>query len=201
MISSIEELVEALSRLPTIGRKSAWRLALYLLERPSEEAFGLAESIIEARKKVIRCSRCFNYSERELCQICASPARDAATICVVEKPSDVFSIEKSGRFRGVYHVLGGVLSPLNGVTADKLRISELESRIRSEKTRELIIGLGGSADAETTALYIARVLKNYDTRITRLARGLPAGLELEYVDQITLNQALNERTDIHYGND
>ena len=115
-----------------------------------------------------------------------------------EKPVDVFAMERGGRYRGVYHILGGVLSPLNGITVDKLRISELGLRIRSEHPDEIIIGLGGSADAETTALYIARLYENTKVRITRLARGLPAGMELEYVDQITLSQALNERTDMHY---
>lgn len=198
MIGLLDELVEALCRLPTIGRKSAWRLALYLMERPEQEATDLAEAIVEARRKLTRCKRCFNYSETEYCPVCASSTRDQSVICVVEKAVDVFAIEKSGRYRGVYHVLGGVLSPLNGITVDKIRIAELRGRIRDEKTKELIIGLGGNADSETTALYIARILKGEAVKITRLARGLPAGLELEYVDQITLSQALNERVDMDY---
>lgn len=199
MLESIEELVEALSRLPTVGRKSAWRLALHILERPESEARHLAESIVAVRQKVVRCSVCFNYSENELCSVCASNSRDTSLVCVVEKPSDVFTIEKSGRYRGLYHVLGGVLSPLNGVTADKLRIGELRARIREGGPKELIIGLGGCSDAETTALYLARLFKNSGVRVTRFARGMPAGMELEYVDQLTLTQALNERTDIYYG--
>lgn len=199
MIGSLENLVEALSTLPAIGKKSAWRLALHLMERSEDEVVALAEAIIETRKKLIRCKRCFSYSETEICSVCASNARDQGCICVVEKAVDIFTIEKSGRYRGIYHILGGVLSPLNGITADKLRIAELRARIQSEKPRELIIGLGGSADAETTALYLARVLKPFGARITRFARGLPAGMELEYVDQITLSQALHERTDILYG--
>ncbi|MFP4165132.1 MAG: recombination mediator RecR [Chitinispirillaceae bacterium] len=199
MLESIEELVEALGRLPTIGRKSAWRLALHLLERPESEVRHLADAIISARSKVVRCSVCFNYSEKELCSVCSSPSRDTTLVCVVEKPSDVFTIEKSGRYRGLYHVLGGVLSPLNGITADKLRIGELRDRISTGEPRELIIGLGGCSDAETTALYLARLFKNSNVKVTRFARGLPAGLDLEYVDQLTLTQALNERTDIYYG--
>ncbi len=191
--------MEALSRLPTVGRKSAWRLALHILERPESEAHHLAEAIVAVRRKVVRCSVCYNYSENELCSVCASNSRDTSLVCVVEKPSDVFTIEKSGRYRGLYHVLGGVLSPLNGVTADKLRVGELQARIRAGGPKELIIGLGGCSDAETTALYLARLFKNSGVRVTRFARGMPAGMELEYVDQLTLTQALNERTDIYYG--
>ncbi len=157
MIGPLEELVDALCKLPAIGRKSAWRLALHLMEKPQDEVIAFAEAIVNARKKLVRCSRCFSYSETELCPICSSSSRDQNCICVVEKAVDIFAIEKSGRYRGVYHILGGVLSPLNGITADKLRIAELKCRIDSEKTRELIIGLGGSADAEVTALYLAAI--------------------------------------------
>ena len=199
MIEPLEKLIDLLTGLPSIGRKSAWRLALHLLDRPEEEVAGLAAAIIDARKKIVKCKRCFTYSDTEICYLCSSATRDQALICVVEKPSDVFAIEKAGRYRGVYHVLGGALSPLAGVTPDKLRIAELQQRILTERPAELIIGLGGSSEAETTAVYLARFFKNSGLRITRLARGMPAGMELEYVDQITLGQALNERTDIHYG--
>jgi recombination protein RecR len=198
MIQPLEELVEALCTLPTIGKKSAWRLALHLMERPEQESLKLAESIIKVRQKLTRCRRCYNYSEADLCPVCSSVSRDQAQICVVERPVDLFAFERSGRYRGVYHILGGVLSPLNGITVDKLRINELSNRIRTEQPRELILGLGGSADAETTALYLARLYRQQGVRVTRLARGLPVGMELEYVDQITLSQALNERTDVHY---
>ncbi|HEX2956658.1 MAG TPA: recombination mediator RecR [Chitinispirillaceae bacterium] len=198
MIQPLEELVEALCTLPAIGKKSAWRLALHLMERPEQEVLKIAESIINVRKKLTRCRRCFNYSEADLCPVCSSASRDQTQICVVEKPVDLFAFERSGRYRGIYHILGGVLSPLNGITVDKLRINELSSRIRIEQPRELILGLGGSADAETTALYLARLYRQQGVRVTRLARGLPVGMELEYVDQITLSQALNERTDVHY---
>lgn len=198
MIGPLDQLVEAFCRLPAIGHKSAWRLALHLMERPEKEAIELAEAILTARKKLTRCRRCFNYSETELCPICTSSTRDQSLICVVEKPVDVFAIEKGGRYKGVYHILGGVLSPLNGVTIDKLRITELRERVKNEKPGELILGLGGTADAETTALYIARLFGKEGVRVTRLARGLPAGMDLEYVDQITLSQALNERIDINY---
>ncbi len=199
MIGPLEELIDALCKLPAIGRKSAWRLALYLMERPQDEVFAFAQTIVNTRKILLRCKRCFSYSISDVCAVCASSSRDQSCICVVEKPVDIYSIEKSGRYRGVYHILCGVLSPLNGITADKLRIAELKTRIEIEKPRELIIGFGGSADAETTALYLARLLRKSGLRITRLARGMPAGMDLEYVDQITLSQALNERTDITYG--
>lgn len=195
----LEELVKALCRLPTIGPKSAWRLALHLMEQPEEDAITLGETIIATRKKLTRCKVCYNFSEHELCSICSSAQRDKSHICVVEKPADILAIEKSGRYRGVYHVLGGVLSPLNGIGIDKLKIAELGARVDLAIPQELIIALGGSADAETTALYLARLFKKKNIRVTRLARGLPAGMELEYADQITLGQALNERIDINYG--
>lgn len=196
MIPAIENLVEALSRLPTIGRKSAWRLALHLVEQDEEQVRFLADCISGIKDRIMFCRECYDYSEEELCPICASQSRDRTVICVVEKPLDVLTIERSGMFRGLYHVLGGVLSPIDGVTAEKLRITELQERVRSAEVRELILGLCGGADAETTCLYLARVLAGADVRITRLARGLPAGMDLEYVDQITLTQALSGRTDI-----
>ncbi len=200
MLESLEELVTALSKLPTIGRKSAWRLALYLMERPEAEAKHLADTVLSVRKKVRRCSVCFNYSEGAVCAVCASAARDRSQICVVEKPTDVFTIENAGRYRGLYHVLGGLLSPLNGITAEKLQIARLRERLGGDggdvEVKEVIIGLGGSGDAETTALYLAKVLKGEGVRVTRFARGLPAGLEIEHVDQLTLTQALNERVDV-----
>lgn len=198
MIEPLENLVEALSKLPTIGRKSAWRLALYLLEQENDEVRHLAQCIFELKEKTLVCSRCFNYSESEVCSLCTSEVRDWSVICVVEKPLDILTIERSQRYRGLYHVLGGVLSPINGITTEKLRIAELQSRIESEKPCELIIGLGGSAEAETTSTYLCRILSHYPIRMTRFARGLPAGMELEYVDQLTLTQALNERKDVHY---
>jgi recombination protein RecR len=199
MIGPLDDLVEALCRLPTIGRKSAWRLAMHLMERPESETVHLANMLTAARSRLRHCRRCFNYSEDELCPVCSSPARDTGSICVVEKPVDALAIERGGRYRGLYHVLGGVLSPLSGISADKLRIAELGERIRNEHPSEIIIALGGGGDAETTALYLARIYKNEPVRMTRLARGLPAGMELEYADQITLTQALNERTEMHYG--
>lgn len=199
MVPALENLVEALSRLPSIGRKSAWRLALHLIERPQEELSVLADRIATIRKRVHPCRICFNYSEEDLCSVCSSTTRDRDIICVVEKPTDVLSIERSGRYRGVYHVLGGVLSPINGVTPDRLRIGELVTRVERDRPQEVIIGLGGSGDAETTSLYLGKILSRTGARLSRLARGLPAGMEIEYIDQLTLSQALAERTSFVYG--
>lgn len=198
MVAPLEKLVACLSRLPTIGRKSAWRLALHMMERPEEELRELAKAIAELQQSVRLCPRCFTYTDRDLCDLCSSTTRDQGVICVVEKPTDVLTVEKAGRYRGVYHVLGGVLSPINGVTPDRLRIAELSRRIEQGGVSELILGLGGSAEAETTELYLARLYGERGVRITRFARGLPAGIDLEYIDQITLTQALQERIEVHY---
>lgn len=201
MIEPLQNLVDALYRLPTIGRKSALRLALYLLERPQDELDSLSESIATLKSKIHACKQCFNYGQADLCDICSSPKRDPSLICVVEKPSDILVFEKSGIYRGLYHVLGGVLSPINGITADKLRIAELRARLDKGGIAELILGLGASAEAETTCLYLARIFAHRKFKISLLARGVPAGTELEYIDQLTLNQALHERTDLSYGNE
>jgi recombination protein RecR len=198
MVEPLERLVACLSRLPTIGRKSAWRLALHLVERPQAELDELSKAIGTLRSQVRTCSVCFMYTDREVCEVCSSARRDHSQVCVVEKSTDVFSLEKSGLYRGVYHVLGGVLSPINGITADKLHIAELTRRLDAGDVSELILGLGGSGDAEATELYLARLYADRPFRTTRLARGLPAGIELEYIDQLTLTQALQERIDVRY---
>ena len=199
MIKPLEDLVKELCLLPTIGKKSAWRLTMHLLERPQDDLIRLSQCIASLKSSVMLCKQCFNYSAAQICEICRSPSRDPAVICVVEKPMDVFAFEKSGAFRGLYHVLGGVLSPINGITAEKLRIAQLKERLKQNgAVRELILGLGSSAEAETTCLYLARLFVHGHFRVTRLARGVPAGMELEYVDQITLDHALHERTEINY---
>jgi recombination protein RecR len=199
MIKPLEDLVKELCLLPTIGKKSAWRLSMHLLERPQDDLIRLSQSIASLKSSVVICRQCFNYSVAALCEICSSPSRDPTLICVVEKPTDVFAFEKSGAFRGLYHVLGGVLSPINGITAEKLHIAQLNERVRKNgDIREIILGLGSSAEAESTCLYLARLFVHGQFRVTRLARGVPAGMELEYVDQITLDHALHERTEITY---
>jgi recombination protein RecR len=196
MIKPLEDLVSALCLLPTIGKKSAWRLAMYLLERPQEELERLSACIVSLKSSVMLCKQCFNYSTSEICEICRSTTRDQGLICVVEKSMDIFAFEKTSVYHGLYHVLGGVLSPINGITADKLRIAQLSERLKKDPIKELILGLGSSAEAESTCLYMARLFAHGRFRITRLARGVPAGMELEYVDQITLDHALHERTDL-----
>lgn len=199
MIEPLDNLVDALCQLPTIGKKTALRLALYMLERPQAELDALSRCIATIKSDIVVCKRCFNYGTAELCGVCSSQSRDASVICVVEKPQDVLVFEKTGMFRGLYHVLGGVLSPINGITADKLRIEELRARLSTGDVKELILGLGASAEAETTCLYLARIFSGVSLTVSLLARGVPAGTELEYIDQITLNQALKERVEIRYG--
>lgn len=194
MIKALEELVNELAKLPAIGKKSAWRLAVHLLERNDEDVDRLSRAIGEIKSRVHFCEECFGYSEDVTCSICSNINREKKLICIVEKAMDVFTFEKSGGYKGVYHVLGGVISPINGMTPDKLNIEELLQRIEKHKPNEIIIGLGGSSESETTAVYLSRILSDKDIKITRLARGLPAGMDLEYVDQLTLSRAINERT-------
>lgn len=194
MIKALEELVNELSKLPAIGKKSAWRLAVHLLERNDEDVDKLARVIGDIKNRVHFCEECFGYSEDELCTICSNINRDKSLICIVEKAMDVFTFERSGGYKGVYHVLGGVISPINGMTPDKLNIEELIQRVEKHKPNEIIIGLGGSSESETTAVYLSRILSDKNIKVTRLARGLPAGMDLEYVDQLTLSRALSERT-------
>lgn len=194
MIKALEELVNELSKLPAIGKKSAWRLAVHLLERSDEEVDRLSRVIGDIKSKVHFCEECFSYSEERICNICNNINRDKNLICIVEKAMDVFTFERSGGYKGVYHVLGGVISPINGITPDKLNIDELVRRLDKHKPKEIIIGLGGSSESETTSVYLSRILSDRDITITRLARGLPAGMDLEYVDQLTLSRALSERT-------
>jgi recombination protein RecR len=198
MLEPLDMLVDALCKLPSIGPKTAMRIALHILERPQEELDNLSECIATIKSKIVICKQCFNYSTSETCSVCSSTSRDRSIICVVEKPSDVFAFEKTGSYNGLYHVLGGVLSPINGITPDKLRIEELKKRLAQGKVKELILGLGASAEAETTCLYLARILSNFNLKITLIARGVPAGCELEYIDQLTLNKALSERVELHY---
>jgi recombination protein RecR len=199
MIKPLEDLVKELCLLPTIGKKSAWRLTMHMLERPQDDLMRLSQCIASLKSSVTLCTQCFNYSMGPTCEICLSPSRDPTILCVVEKPTDVFAFEKSGAYRGLYHVLGGVLSPINGITAEKLHIAQLKERLHPNgAVRELILGLGSSAEAESTCLFLARMFVHGSFRVTRLARGVPAGMELEYVDQITLDHALHERTEIHY---
>jgi recombination protein RecR len=195
-VSAIEELTAAFARLPGIGRKTAQRLTYFLLKQPKEESARLARALAAIGERVRACSRCGNLTEAEPCAICADPRRDQATICVVEEASDVLAIERAGEFRGVYHVLGGRLSPLDGVGPDQLRIGQLVTRCSSRNggaVSEVILATNASVEGEATAHYLERSLGPTGARISRLARGLPAGSELEYADGETIAQALAAR--------
>jgi recombination protein RecR len=192
----VARLLEELERLPGIGPKSAQRLAFYLLKADTEYASRLAEAILELKRSVRFCSRCFNFSEGELCEICADPQRDAVTVCVVEEPRDVVAVERTGEFRGLYHVIQGVLSPIDGIGPDELRIRELVERVGADEVAEVIVATNPNVEGETTALYISRLLKPAGVRVTRIASGLPVGGDLEYADEVTLGRALEARREM-----
>lgn len=193
--AALEELITALARLPGIGRKTAQRLALFLLKSPPEEAGRLAEAIRRARDDIGHCARCFNLTDRgqELCHVCRDPNRDRTVICVVEEASDALALERSELMAGTYHVLGGALSPLDGIGPADLRIAELVERVQRDGVREVILAHNASAEGEATAEYIHQRLSGI-TRVTRLARGLPAGSDLDLADRTTLAHALRGRT-------
>lgn len=190
----LEDLTTAFSRLPGIGRKTAQRLAFHVIKRPREEAEKLARALVEAKDNIQYCSKCYNYTERgtDRCEVCRDPRRDQTTICVVEDASDVLTLEHNQLYRGIYHVLGGALSPLDGIRPDDLRIGELVERIKGERVEEVIIGLNPSAEGEATAEYLLQQIGT-STRVTRLARGLPVGSDLDLADRITLAHALEGR--------
>jgi recombination protein RecR len=191
--SSLETLVDRLAGLPSIGRKSAQRLAYHLLAAPLEEVEALSEALLGARRSVRPCSLCGNHAEEERCALCRNPRRDAAQVCVVERPSDVAAFERLGTYRGLYHVLGGTLSPLDGVGPAELNLASLFGR---EGVEEIILALGTHAEGEATSTYIVQRLQGRPLRITRLARGLPAGSDLEFVDELTMKRALDGRVDL-----
>ncbi len=190
---SILKLIKSFSRFPGIGRKTGERLALYLLHAPYAEAEALASNILELKAKVKLCSICFALSEGEKCRICSDPARNKSVICVVEKPADMAAIEKSGAYSGRYHILGGALSPMDGIGPDEIRLKELLFRAKSAEIKEIIIATGTDVEGEATASYIADSLKNTGIKITRIASGVPMGGDLEYVDQVTLQRAMEGR--------
>ncbi len=189
----LESLIEELVRLPSVGQKSAQRLALHLMRVPREEALRLAEAIRAAREKVGFCSVCGLFSEEDPCLIDRDTQRDPHLVCVVEQPADVLAFERTGSFRGRYHVLGGALSPLAGVQPEDLRIRELIERLRTEPIQEIILATNPNVAGEATALYLSRLLAPLGVRVTRIARGVPMGSDLEYSDQVTLARALEGR--------
>jgi len=197
---AVQKLIDELSKLPGVGPKSAQRLAFHLLKLSPEEALPLAQALIEVKETVHFCATCFNLTEQELCQICQDPARDRTTICVVEEPGDVVSIERTHEYKGLYHVLGGALSPLDGIGPEKLHLAELFQRTRSGEIREVIVATNPNMAGEATALYIAEELRaptsSDSLRVTRPAAGLPMGGDLEYADEVTLTRAFSGRREL-----
>lgn len=192
-MSAIDNLATELSKLPGIGRKTALRLTYHLLKQPVAHSRRLADALVTLAERVHPCSCCFNLTEEELCTICRDSRRDTAIICAVEESSDIGAIERAGEFRGVYHVLGGRLSPLDGIGPDDLTIPQLESRVSKGEVQEVIIATNPSIEGEATALYVQRKLSPYSLTVTRIARGLPVGGDLEYADGVTIAQALTAR--------
>jgi recombination protein RecR len=185
--------IEELSKLPGIGRKTAQRLALHILKSDTENVEALTKALNDLKTKLRFCERCFNLSEENLCEICKSPKRDQSLVCVVEEPSDVIAIEKAHEYNGLYHVLGGVLSPLSGIGAESLHIKELIKRFENENIQEIILALNPDTEGETTTLYLAKLIKPFGIKISRLARGLPIGGDLEFADEATIGRAVLER--------
>jgi len=196
MRTPLQRLVSCLSSLPGVGEKTATRLALHLMNCPREQALELAQSIIEAREKIRLCSRCFNYTEHDLCTICASPGRDRTVVCVVETPGDLLSIERTSCFRGTYHVLHGCIMPLEGIGPEQLHIAELCDRVSQEQIAEVILATNPTIHGNATANYIADQLKPTGVKVTRIAQGIAPGSDIGYADQTTLKNALEGRRDI-----
>jgi recombination protein RecR len=192
----VARLIDALQRLPGIGPKTAQRLTFFLLKRPTEEVRELSSSLMAVKERIVYCSTCFNVTDQDPCRICADPARDGAVVCVVEEPNDLLAMERTGEFKGRYHVLLGALSPLDGIGPDDLKVRELLMRLESGEAREIILATNPNVEGEATALYLSRLLRPLGLRITRIARGLPVGGDLEYADQVTLTKALEGRREM-----
>ena len=191
--ASLQNLTDQFARLPGIGGKTAQRLAFHVLELPQEEAQAFADAILEAKRRVHTCPICQNLTDREICPICDDPSRDRSVICVVAEPKDVIAMERSREFNGVYHVLHGVISPLNHVSQDDIKIKELLTRVGQGEVREVIMATNPDTEGEATAMYISRLLRPMEIRVTRLAYGVPVGSQLEYADEVTLSRALEGR--------
>jgi recombination protein RecR len=189
-------LIEALERLPGIGPKSAQRITFFLLKRPIDEVRELSEAVIALKEKITYCRTCFNVTDEDPCRICADPARDDRVLCVVEEPNDLLAMERTGEFRGRYHVLLGALSPLDGIGPEDIKVRELLARLEAGETTEVILATNPNVEGEATAIFLAKLLRPLGVRVTRIARGLPVGGDLEYADQVTLSKALEGRREI-----
>ncbi len=195
-IESLQRLAEEFGRLQGVGRKSAMRMAFSVLEWTDEETAAFAEALLDAKRKIHLCPICQNLTDREVCPICADLGRDRSTVCVVTDVKTVFAMEKVREFRGTYHVLHGLISPINGVSPEKLKIKELLERVSGGEIKEVIIATNPTVEGEATAMYLAKLLKPFQVRVTRLAYGVPVGADLEYADEITLQHALKGRRDV-----
>ena len=193
---SIEKLIESFEKLPSIGHKTAQRLAFYMLDLSNEEAEEFTNSILNAKRSLHFCSKCFNISDTEPCNICSNPKRDESIICVVEEVRDVLAMERTHEFKGVYHVLHGSISPMNGVGPDDIRIKELLARLMDGKVKEIILATNPRVEGEATSMYISKLVKPLGVKVTRIARGIPIGGDLEYTDEVTLAKALEGRSEI-----
>lgn len=193
--TSIRNLIRQIAKLPGIGEKTAERLALHILRAPRHGIDQLTQSIIDVKQRTRTCGRCFAWSDDAVCHICSDPARQAAQLCIVEQPADMIAVEKSGAYRGVYHILGGVLSPMNGIGPDDIRLAQLYARIREENIGEVVIATGTNVEGEATAGYLAENLRAFPVKVTRIASGVPMGGDLKYVDQVTLRRAMETRHD------
>jgi recombination protein RecR len=194
--STIIKLIKSISKLPGIGEKTAERLAMHILRAPRKEVEELVRSILEAKEKVRLCKLCYGLSDDEVCRICADPTRDVSLLCVVEQPADMVAMEKSGAFIGRYHILSGVLSPMNGVGPEDIRMNELIAKVQRSHVKEVVLATSTSVEGEATASYIAERLATYSVKVTRIASGVPMGGDLKYVDEVTLKKAMEARHDI-----
>ena len=192
----VARLIEALQRLPGIGPKTAQRLTFFMLKRPIDEVRELADSLLAVKERIVSCSTCFNVTEQDPCRICSDPARDTGLLCVVEEPNDLLAMERTGEFKGRYHVLLGALSPLEGIGPDDIKVRELLARLDAGGASEVILATNPNVEGEATALYLAKLMRPLGVRITRIARGLPVGGDLEYADQVTLSKALEGRREV-----
>ena len=193
---SIRNLIQRIARLPGIGEKTAERLAMHILRSPRAEVEQLSSSILAAKENIRLCKQCFGLSDDDVCQICSNPARDTALLCVVEQPADMVAMEKSGAFNGHYHILSGVLSPMNGVGPEDIRFGELTAKIESGRIKEVVLATSTTVEGEATAAYIKERLDQYPIKVTRIASGVPIGGDLKYVDQVTLKKAMEKRHDL-----
>jgi recombination protein RecR len=192
----VTRLIEAFAQLPGIGPKTASRLTFYLLRRPAEQAEALADALRDLKQKTVFCSVCFNITEQSPCAICRDEGRDRSILCVVEEPLDVVAIDRTGEYPGLYHVLHGAISPVEGIGPDELRINELLARLKAEPVEEVLLATNPNLEGEATAMYLARLIQPLGVRVTRLARGLPVGGDLEYADAVTLGRALEGRREM-----